>query len=62
MGFKVVQMKGYDLFQGEIIMNYWKYIDEIKKSSSPELLHGPFNQTWHKAPWVKGIEVWLKNH
>ena len=24
-----VQMKGFTLFQGEIITKYWKYIDEI---------------------------------
>ena len=37
-GFKFVQMKGPALFQGQIITKLWKYIDEIKKSSSPEPL------------------------
>ena len=37
-GFKFVQMKGRALFQGEIITKQWKYIDEIKKSSSSEPL------------------------
>ena len=37
-GFKFVYMKGSALFQGEIITKKCKYIDEIKKSSSPEPL------------------------
>ena len=37
-GFKFDQMKGPALFQGKIIMKWWKYIDENKKSSSPEPL------------------------
>ena len=36
--FKFVQMKGPALLQGEIITKYRKYIDKIKKSSSPEPL------------------------
>ena len=37
-GFKFAQMKGPFFFQGEIITKLWKYIDEIKNSSSPEPL------------------------
>ena len=37
-GFKFVQMKGPALFKGEIIREQRKYIDKIKKSSSPEPL------------------------
>ena len=37
-GFKFVQMKGPTLFQGDIITKWWKYIEEIKKYSSPEPL------------------------
>ena len=37
-GYKIVQINGSALFQGEIIRKNRKYIDEIKKSSSPEPL------------------------
>ena len=37
-GLKFIQMKGPALFQEEIIMKLWKYINEFKKSSFPEPL------------------------
>ena len=37
-GFKFIQMKGPALFQVEIITKKWKYVEELKKSSSPEPL------------------------
>ena len=33
-----VQIKGPTLFQGDVIMKLQKYIDKLKKSSSPEPL------------------------
>ena len=58
-GFKFVQMKDSALFQGEIITKWWKYIDEILKSSFPEPL-GNFNQTCHKASLDKGDSNFFK--
>ena len=42
-----VKLKGYALFQGEIITKVRKFIVEIYKSSKEPLEQ--FNQTWHKA-------------
>ena len=49
-------MKGPDLFQGEIIMKYQKYIEKIKIFFS--LTTGPIStQPATVHPWVKGIQV-----
>ena len=47
-------MKGHALYQGEIITNYRKYIDEIKKiffSRTTELISTKLGT---KHSWVKG--------
>ena len=50
-------MVGSALFQGPIIKNERKYIDEFKKSSVSEAL-GQFQQNLAKIyPWKKGIQV-----
>ena len=49
-------MKGPNFFKGEIITKKQKYIDEIKKSSSPEPL-GHLTKLGTKHPRVKGIQV-----
>ena len=64
-GFKFLQMKGPTLFQGKIITKYPKYIDEIKKSSSPEPLSQFHNLTistisWHKASFGEGDSGFFK--
>ena len=41
--FKSIHMEGQDLFQGERIMKYQKFIDEINRSSLGSL--GQFDQT-----------------
>ena len=48
MGFKFVQIKDHDLFQGEIKMKWRKYIDELKNLLLKNHM-AYFNQTWHKA-------------
>ena len=50
-------MKGYALFQGEIITKQRKLIKKLKKSSSPEPL-GQFKpKIGTKNPWVKKSQV-----
>ena len=57
-GFKFFQMKEHAFFHVEIITKEWKYIDEIKKSTSPES-PGQFQPNLRKAFLVKEIQVCL---
>ena len=52
LGFKLVQMKGSALFQEEIITKLQKYIDNLRRSSSPEPTKLSTNH-----PWMKRIRV-----
>ena len=48
-GFKFIRMKGHAIFQGRIITNLQKYIDEILKNYLLKNHWAKFKQTWHKA-------------
>ena len=55
-GFKFIQMKDPALFQGEIITKEQKYIDEIKKSSSPEALSQFQPNLAQSILWLRGFK------
>ena len=53
-------MKGPALFQGEIIREQRKYIDEIFKNLLLRNYWTNFNQTWHKTSLGEGDSSLLK--
>ena len=50
-------MKGPALFQGEIVMNWQKYIDEILKIFLSRTTGPISTKLGTKHPWMKGIQV-----